>query len=327
MFLNRSRNYAFGEPWRAGPRPRFFQQQVTNTTVEELLRTHPIEHPQRQVITPQHFGGDDFIYEGPRGYRAIVAAAGAVDDWRLWAGDENEDYDFSVTPVGPWDIVLGVNDTFQVTEGAATGNAVIAAGSYSADTLLTALDTAIEAATGSANTYTWSWNSLTRLFSVLRATGADPISIQWTDPVSTAAALLGFTADDTGATTYTADIETPRSSHTFYRMDEFVKHSLSVVVRNSVAGNLLRLRVVGLNPDFSVANYLNAQGRWQAADAFRTFRLSPAWNSVGVTFEGAPSMKWWIYQISNVSAGAQTFDVGRLWIPDPVYYQGGEEVT
>lgn len=107
-------------------------------------------------------------------------------------------------------VTLGLNDAIRVdwnndatpdatisliTQGGLTNGAVV-----TASQLATALQTALNTDTGGGGTdaYTVTYNSTTDQFTITAAGGnVDTIGILWTDPLSTAAGLLGFTADDT----------------------------------------------------------------------------------------------------------------------------------
>lgn len=108
-------------------------------------------------------------------------------------------------------IVLdSTNNGIRMTENASTATASIAAGTYflrgdgAADDLLKVIDTAIEAATGSANTYTetlaLSANAAAVSGSVTftRASGADTFRFSWADVLTTFdEGLIGFTDANT----------------------------------------------------------------------------------------------------------------------------------
>ncbi len=114
-------------------------------------------------------------------------------------------------PVGLGAIVLtSVNNVIRFTEGASTGNATIAAGTYylrgdgAAGDLLPALVTALQGANASVNTYTatvaWSIDPAApgARITITRATGADAFGALWANAATTFdERLLGFTADDT----------------------------------------------------------------------------------------------------------------------------------
>lgn len=114
-------------------------------------------------------------------------------------------------PVGLGAIVLtSANNVIRFTEGASTGNATIAVGTYylrgdgAAGDLLPALVTALQNANASANTYTatvaWSIDPAQpgARITITRATGADNFGALWANAATTFdERLLGFTADDT----------------------------------------------------------------------------------------------------------------------------------
>lgn len=108
-------------------------------------------------------------------------------------------------------VLTAPNNVIRFTEGANTGSATIAAGTYylrgdgAAGDLLPALKTALEGANAlSANTYTitvaWSIDPAQpgAKITITRATGADSFGALWANASTTFdERLLGFTADDT----------------------------------------------------------------------------------------------------------------------------------
>lgn len=114
-------------------------------------------------------------------------------------------------PLSVITIKAGVNDKIDFTEGV-TGAAVatLTAGVYSLAELATEAQTQINAA-ATDNTYTVDFGStVANRFSFVRATGTATIAMAWvTGPnnATSAGATLGFTADDTGGTTYSGDAD------------------------------------------------------------------------------------------------------------------------
>lgn len=110
-------------------------------------------------------------------------------------------------------VIDATNNKLDFTEGV-TGAAVatIASGEYTWAGLATAIQTALNAA-ATDNTYTVDFNStVSDKFSIVRATGTATISLNWNTGPNAAASIgptIGFlvAADDTGATTYSADNE------------------------------------------------------------------------------------------------------------------------
>jgi hypothetical protein len=207
MFHNLVRNHAFGD-WLAG-RPLYYSSQVTQTTESELDKRSSREHPARLVITPSR----NFIEEGRSSYRATIAAAGVVDDWRIWSRTDN----------------------------GAAGAFVLAA--------------------------------------------ADAV----------------------------------------YDSEPGKRYSLAVTARCSVERNLLRVRVMGLSAAPAILYYLTATGLWAAADSTRGFQLSTEWRTFGVNWEAPEDAVTQMWQFSNGTAGAQVIDLDRIWMPMPLWDQGGEE--
>lgn len=325
MLHNLVLNPEFEGLWTGGD-PADYSEQETNTTVRQLDKAHVENHPWR--VRTVNGPGDDYVLNGRWAYRADIAAAGVADGWRLWprlnplTGPEVD-----VTLITTFRIIAGTNDNFAWTENAIVYATTVAAGYYTPVSFAVALVAAMAAAGPSANTYTWTWNGLTRTWTVARAAGADAFGFQWTDPTSTMAALLGFTADDTAAVTYTSDGPSP-AGMPFYRSEPNMRWALKITARNSVAGNLLRLRVVGLSTDFVTPYYLDQDpttlpGRWTETASFLSFRMVPGWSEFGVSFQTF-DQRFFCWQISNGTAGAQLLDVGRceLWSPVDMLQEG-----
>lgn len=112
-----------------------------------------------------------------------------------------------------WDIVEGVNDRIDFTEGATPFVATIAPGNYSTGTLMSAaIKTAMEAA--GAFTYTVTYSGATKKFTIA---GSSSYTIEWqtgADQLRSVGPDLGFTvADDTGGGPYTSDGGVYQSRH------------------------------------------------------------------------------------------------------------------
>lgn len=130
-----------------------------------------------------------------------LGVTGVWDDCRL--GFKVGTSDGSIT------ITAGVNDDIDATEGdAGAGVATLTAATYTSSTALCAeIVTQLDALAG-ANTYSCTYSTTTRKITLARATGAATIAFPWaTGPnvATSAGATLGFTADDSGATSYVAD--------------------------------------------------------------------------------------------------------------------------
>jgi hypothetical protein len=326
VFLNEVRNHAFGV-W-AGGAPTNYSTQLTNTTLVQLNQSDLRGHPNRVATETYGKGslGQGYIYERPSSLRANIAAAASIDAFRIWPFSGDAGNAFNVAHVGPFRVVTGTNDVILFSEdgGATILTATLAAGFYSATTLATQIDTQLTAAGGSAFTITW--DGINRGFTIVSngAGGGGTLDIYWT--TSTAGAFLGYTADDTGALTYTSDAPAPAGLNSLYRAFEGKTHALSIAARCQTAGNVLRVRVVGLDENYVISTYLNANGRWQAAAAsVNSFRLSGMWRRYGLTFEAPPTVRYFLWQVSNGTAGAQLLDLGNVWWQNPMWQQGQEE--
>jgi hypothetical protein len=313
------------QQWVGGD-PSYFNEQETNTTVRQLDRNHRLEHPwragTRQIVGP----GNQYIWGGRWTYRAEIAAAAAIDDWRLWPRLNLETGpEVDATLITCFRIIAGTNDAIVWTENAIPYVITIAAGYYNPTTLAAALVAAMAAAGPSVNTYTWTWNQITRVWTVTRTGGADAFGFSWTDPACTIATLLGFTADDVGAITYTGDTASPLGMP-LYRAEPYMKWSLTVFARNSVRGNRLRIRVAGMDAAFGTASYLDPDGSsgvltlpsaWVATAQSFEFPMAPWWEEYSVNFV-THDQRYFLWEISNGTAGAQNLDVGEIVLSSPV---------
>lgn len=282
-------------------------------TGSRLRRTDAREHPARAVFgSLPGFGSAQHTHVGDNAFRLTITTE-SPGDASIVPYSEAVGNAFNSTHVGPFEILLGVNDTLRITEAAGTNNAVVVAGSYNATTLATALKTAMEAAGASANTYTWTFNTATRVWTVVRA-GGDTISILWSNAASTIGPLLGFAAvDDTGATTYVSDGPSPADVGSAYRIEGGRRYAFTFDARSSVDGNLVLARLVLLDGNYAITHYLAAEDRFQVGAASITFGLGRFWQQLGVRF-AAPygASRYAIWRIVNGSAGAHVLDWGGI---------------
>jgi hypothetical protein len=102
-------------------------------------------------------------------------------------------------------IVNPLNKHIDFTEGGSALLATLTEGEYDADDLASEIDTQLEAA--GANTFTVTFSRTTGKYTIAVASG-QTLAIQWAsgaNVATSAATTLGFTADDSGAETYTSD--------------------------------------------------------------------------------------------------------------------------
>jgi hypothetical protein len=319
--LNLIKNGAFGG-WIGGV-PNNYSTQLTNTTLRRLQQGDPPDDPERAVFLDPHYAfGRDAL-------RATLVAAAAVDAFRIWPFSGSSGIEWDAAFVGPFRAVTGTNDIFRVTEAAASGDATIAAGFYNAATFPAALKTAIEAATGSTNTYAWTYNALTRLWTCTRSGGTDTFAILGAHANTTAEALIGFTTDTAlDAAAKTGDSAAPPDVGAV-RVTAGQRFALGGMLRGTL-GYLLRQRVVLLNDDFSVNSYLvrGAEGPpfvdrlvWQAADGFLTWRALDFWRPFRASFEVPAEGRYLIWQLSNGTAGAGVIDLADLRLEELTWRQ------
>lgn len=179
---------------------------VTNTptldkTEAQIAQSHVLEY-----LTDDQ---DDVIGAWlVRGKRSRYGRAGAqFDHAKIKAGSA---LTFALRSIAVF-VVDATNNKLDFTEGVTgAAAATLTAGTYTADELATEIQTQMDAA-ATDNTYTCDFDSTaTNKFSIVRATGTATIDLNWQSGPNTATtvgSLLGFSvaADDTGATTYSAD--------------------------------------------------------------------------------------------------------------------------
>lgn len=95
--------------------------------------------------------------------------------------------------------VDGTNNTIVFDDGASR-TATLTAGTYTGASLAAEIKRALEAANGSGDTYSVSYDTSNGKFSIANSSGnSNPIDLQWENASTTAESLLGFTAADQGA--------------------------------------------------------------------------------------------------------------------------------
>lgn len=311
MFTNAwIRDHAF-EQWASGA-PSFFQRQVTATTEHQLDKTSHRSHPQRLVVPPRGFGGSRagaFVRQGRFAYRAELGATAVADDWRIWSYGGQQQVDFDVNMLGPYRIVAGVNDTIEFDEGGAGFTATLTAGYYTAASLATELKTQMEAVGG--GTYTWTRNIITKLWTVVESV-VGTLNIDWAS--STAAWLLGFTANDTGAVTYTGDVASPNLGHPWAPSMMNRNVAFTAWMRSNVAGTQVRIRNILLDADFAVSRWwAHDLSEWVAADYVTLREIGRDWTQVSVNVMRMPAgLPYLMWQISNNDAGEHVIDIDEV---------------
>jgi hypothetical protein len=243
-----------------------------------------------------------------------MATGAAADEFRIQPSTEIDELALSVAFVGPYVVTLGVNDTLRITEAAAGLDAVVAAAAYNATTLAAAIKAALEAAGASANTYTVTQNPNTLLWTFTRATGADAVELLWSHANTTIGTLLGSDGvDDTGATTYTNPNTTPYNMGFAYKVNPGMRFGMNTVIRSSVPGNLMRMRIVGLSSAFVPSFWFQkSTGLWSATTVYDELRTTDEWESHGWQFEIPMGVKYLTFQLSNGSADACAYDIGEF---------------
>lgn len=184
---------------------------------------------------------------------------------------------------GCWEITSS-NNVIKFAEGGGTLTATIAESTYTSTTsFLAAVKAALEAA--GALTYTVTHSSTTFKITIA-ATGT--FSVDWEDPASTAADVLGFAFDDSGGATYTADLARLHTS-------EWIKFDLGMS-SNPEAVALIGQRggPIKISPTATVRLQGNATDVWS----------SPAYDEVLTYHE---------YAIGKFNAGGLHTEALRYW--------------
>jgi len=114
-------------------------------------------------------------------------------------------YHISAVTAGGWPspvINSGVNDQIDFDEGSGTLSAILTADTYVSFTqLANEIKTRMELV--GSDTYTVTWDADTEKITI--SSDGTSLDIDWATGTNTAGPTLGFTADDTGALSYTAD--------------------------------------------------------------------------------------------------------------------------
>jgi flagellar hook-associated protein 1 FlgK len=142
----------------------------------------------------------DYFISGGTGYQQEESSG------IYWRVQESTDSGNTWSVVDPAQVNIGVskilvnasNNQIRLTEGGVTATATITAGEYTRDQLASAVKSALQTATVSANTYTVTYDPATSHFIIKSDAGnADNLSLLWSDALTTAETALGFAAVDT----------------------------------------------------------------------------------------------------------------------------------
>lgn len=208
-----------------------------------------------------------------------------------------------------WNIIAGVNDKIDITEGT-TGDAVatLAAGNYATGALMaTQVATAINAA-ATDNTWTCTYSTATRKFTIGHNEGGNGETggLEWDSGASAATSAgedLGYdtSADDTGAASYVGDDECRCSR-------EWLGIGLAAATQAKrlafVSHNLSSAAVVTL--------YRHTSDDLSAATAVDTVTYDA--NFMVVEFD-ATYRYWWIH-VDDIDNSDSYIEVGRAFLGD-----------
>lgn len=206
------------------------------------------------------------------------------------------------TPLG-WTIVTGFNDGIRIDEGV-TGEATatIAAGTYATGALLaTAIATALNAA-ATDNTWSCSYSSSTFKFTISHD-NTQTGDILWTNAASTAAADLGYddSADDTGATSYTADTVSYQSRH-------FITIKLTAAMTVTFGAVLDH----NLSASGTVQLLGNSSNSWSSPGTTQTLADEDTARTYKSDFWSDQTYQWWRFVFSDVTNEVGFQEVGVL---------------
>lgn len=138
------------------------------------------------------------------------------DDGITFVVDSVEDIDFKEY-INSYTIAGTTDDTIRIVEDSGgtpfNCDATLTPATYTGATLCTEIATQLNAC-GGTNTYSCAYSTTTHKFTLARATGAVTMEIAWSGDAAhnLAAATLGYTADDTGGTSYVSDSATGESA-------------------------------------------------------------------------------------------------------------------
>ena len=148
--------------------------------------------PDRQFGADTLINPDDYVLEKEigrvqkvSGYFLRGVKAVRVD---YWAGYSR------------FEVLDNVNDKLQIVEGSTAYTADVAAGTYIAEDLASAIQTAISGA-GVTNTYTVSYDHLTQKFTI-SSSGTFELKVNIDQSIG---GLIGFTSDKSGKSSYSSD--------------------------------------------------------------------------------------------------------------------------
>lgn len=161
------------------------------------------------------------IIPDPFGVCRVGLKYSASDATTVTIGAATDDIDITEY-INSYTVALGVNDKIDFVEDPAGANVACAAtvaaaigatGSATCTTIATAMNTAgiCAGATDPTNTYACAYSTSTHKYTISRSAGALAFNMGWlTGPnnATSIAPTIGYTADDTAATSYVADAET-----------------------------------------------------------------------------------------------------------------------
>ena len=237
----------------------------------------------------------------------LTASSEDASTPRAWAQDQLRSKAWR-SKLG-WNIRAGENDKLDFTEGS-TGDATatLTAGNYATGALMaTQIQTQMDAA-ATDNTYTVTYSSSTKKFTIARATGTDTIGLEWLTGANTATSVgldLGFvvSADDTGATSYVSDSAA-------YKSREWLKVDLGSAL--AVASGLV------INHNLGASGTITLQGN--ATDAWTSPTVDEALGGdadIRADYFTEQSLRWWRLLIDDVQTNTAGYSEVGVWFAGP----------
>lgn len=184
-------------------------------------------------------------------------------------------------------VIAATNKYIDFDEGGAELTATLTPGNYNAQTLVTEIQTRMDAA---ARTYTVSYSETTAKFTIAR--GAGNFTLRWqsgTNTANTAGTTLGFNvaANDTGAATYTSD----------YRRIHYPNAYISCNLGAAYEINYMAL----LNHNFSASATISVIGASDSAFTTDISTTSVTYNASNIRKHLASSVtrQYWKIQVAD----------------------------
>jgi len=243
----------------------------------------------------------------PAAAAVLTASSEDASTPRAWVQDQLRSKAWR-SKVG-WNIRAAENDDLDFTEGTSgDATASLTAGNYATGALLAAeIETQMDTA-ATDNTYTVSYSSSTKKFTIARDTGSATIGLEWSTGANAATSVgddLGFdtAADDTGATSYEGDA-------TAYKTREWLKVDLGSALAVSTG--------VVINHNLGATGTITLQGN--ASDAWTSPTVAEALAGdadIRADYFTEQSLRWWRLLIDDVQTNTAGYSEVGVWYAGP----------